>query len=121
LEWVVDKILFYSGSSQDSIFEVLWKAGDITWLLYIQIKHLNTLKGLQGVGDINFLPSRNEKPPHQDPQVFLGAISPCEPQDYKNKPGFIFNCLLSFPRKFLPYLIAVRATAGGADEQRCVV
>jgi len=29
-EWAVDKILSHSGSSQDSVFEVLWKAGDIT-------------------------------------------------------------------------------------------
>lgn len=26
-EWAVDKILSHSGSSQDSVFEVLWKAG----------------------------------------------------------------------------------------------
>ena len=33
-EWTVDKILSHSGSKENSIFEVLWRAGDITWLTY---------------------------------------------------------------------------------------
>ena len=89
-EWAVDKILSHSGSSQDAVFEVLWKAGDITWLPYLQIEHLNALKeylDLQGVENINILPAGKGNPPHQDPQVFLGAMSPfASPQDYKTTP-----------------------------------
>ncbi|KIM36738.1 hypothetical protein M413DRAFT_56048, partial [Hebeloma cylindrosporum] len=58
-EWAVDKILSHSGSSQDSVFEVLWKAGDITWLPYLQIEHLHALKeylDLQGAESIDSLP-----------------------------------------------------------------
>jgi len=90
-EWAVDKIISHSGSSQDAIFEVLWKAGDITWLPYLQIEYLNALKvylDLQGVENINVLPNGKGKPPHQDPQVFLGSIlSYILPQSYKTNLG----------------------------------
>jgi hypothetical protein len=90
-EWAVDKILSHSGSSQDTIFEVLWKAGDMTWLPYLQIEHLNALKeylDLQGVDNINVLPAGKGNPPHQDPQVFLGAVSSgAPPQNYKMNLG----------------------------------
>ena len=86
-EWAVDKILSHSGSSQEAIFEVLWKAGDITWLPYLQIEHLNALKeylDLQGVEDIDLLPAGKGKPPHQDPQIFSGSMVPYfMPQSYK--------------------------------------
>ncbi|KDR69985.1 hypothetical protein GALMADRAFT_34525, partial [Galerina marginata CBS 339.88] len=29
-EWAVDKILSHSGAKKDAVFEVKWKAGDIT-------------------------------------------------------------------------------------------
>ncbi|KDR69686.1 hypothetical protein GALMADRAFT_33709, partial [Galerina marginata CBS 339.88] len=29
-EWAVDKILTHSGSKTDSVFEIKWKAGDVT-------------------------------------------------------------------------------------------
>ena len=82
-EWAVDKILSHSGSSQDSIFEVLWKAGDITWLPYLQIEHLNALKeylDLQGAENINSLSSGNGNPPRNNPQLFLGSIFSQNPQ-----------------------------------------
>jgi len=89
-EWAVNKILSHSGSSQDAVFEVLWKAGDITWLPYFQIEHLNALNeylDLQGVEDINTLPAGKGNLPHQDPQVFLGILTPfAPPQDYKTNP-----------------------------------
>ena len=40
-EWAVDKILSHSGSKENSIFEVLWRAGDVTWLPYHHVSHLN--------------------------------------------------------------------------------
>ncbi|EIN11348.1 hypothetical protein PUNSTDRAFT_63138 [Punctularia strigosozonata HHB-11173 SS5] len=31
-EWAVDQILLHKGRGQSAVFEVKWKAGDITWL-----------------------------------------------------------------------------------------
>jgi len=106
-EWAVDRILSHSGSSRDAVFEVLWKAGDITWLSYTQIEHLNALKeyiDLQGADNIDLLPTGKGKPPYQDPQIFLGSISPCntshtykygmEPS-WDSLPEFPNYCLLS--------------------------
>ncbi|KAF9470999.1 hypothetical protein BDN70DRAFT_766601, partial [Pholiota conissans] len=42
-EWAVDKILSHSGSKENAIFEIQWKAGDITWLPYSQIQDLQAL------------------------------------------------------------------------------
>ncbi|KIM49070.1 hypothetical protein M413DRAFT_59436, partial [Hebeloma cylindrosporum] len=57
-EWAVDKILSHSGSKEDSLFEILWKAGDITWLTFSQVEHLNALTvyfealGIDKIGDL---------------------------------------------------------------------
>ena len=64
-------------SGLDAVFEVLWKAGDVTWLPYYQIEHLQALDAyldLLGVEFIGKLPSGKGKPPCNDAQVFLGAI-----------------------------------------------
>ena len=76
-EWAVDKIISHAGSGLDAEFEVLWKAGDVTWLPYYQIEHLQALDAyldLLGVEFIGKLPSGKGKPPRNDAQVFLGAI-----------------------------------------------
>ena len=39
-EWAVERILSHAGASTDSIFEIKWASGDITWLPYYQITHL---------------------------------------------------------------------------------
>jgi hypothetical protein len=108
-EWAVNKILSHAGSSHDAIFEVLWKARDITWLPHLQIEHLNALKeylDLQGVDNIGVLPTGKGKPPHQDPQVFMGAVSLITPpQNYKMNLGACLmplNSLSQLPIKTLP-------------------
>jgi hypothetical protein len=76
-EWAVDKILSHSGSKENSIFEILWLAGDITWLPYHQISHLNAIPvyfDLLGVSGISELPKGHGKPPTEDPQVFNGQL-----------------------------------------------
>ena len=73
-EWVVDRIKSHSGTKSNAIFEVLWKSGDITWLPYYQITHLQVLTdyfGLLGVSKISKLPNGLGRPPVDDPQVFL--------------------------------------------------
>ena len=78
-EWAVDQIKSHSGAKTDATFEILWKSGDITWLPYYQITHLQALTDyldLIGVKKISKLPSGHGRPPMDDPQVFLGLISP---------------------------------------------
>ena len=73
-EWVVKIIISHARSA---VFKVLWKAGDVTWLPYYQIVHLQALDAyfdLLGVEFIKKLPSGKGKPPHNDAQVLLGAI-----------------------------------------------
>ena len=66
------------------IFEVHWKSGDVTWLPYYQITHLQALTDyleLIGVSQISNLPNGSGRPPVDDPQVFLGSISVISPLD----------------------------------------
>lgn len=42
-EWAVDHIKSHSKAKTDAIFEILWKLGDVTWLPYYQITHLQAL------------------------------------------------------------------------------
>jgi len=39
-EWAVDKILSHAGSDEKAVFEVKWKAGDVTWLPFSHVEHL---------------------------------------------------------------------------------
>lgn len=75
-KWAVDKILAHAGSKTEARFKILWKAGDITWLPYAQIAHLNTLKEyleLFNISDIHSLPPGTEYiPPELDSQLLLG-------------------------------------------------
>jgi len=42
-EWAVEKIVTHLGSMENTVFQVQWKTGDVTWLPYYQIAHLNVL------------------------------------------------------------------------------
>jgi hypothetical protein len=75
-EWTVDKILSHSGSGEESAFEIKWKAGDITWLPYNHVNHLQALSDyldLLGVDSISLLPTGNGK----SPEIFIGYIGVC--------------------------------------------
>jgi len=72
-EWAVDKIISHGGSKDNALFEVLWKSGDITWLPYSEIHHLNALNEyleLMGADSIHNLPLGSGKPPSDDPQIY---------------------------------------------------
>ncbi|KAG6896122.1 hypothetical protein C0992_010197 [Termitomyces sp. T32_za158] len=76
-EWPADKIISHAGSKSTAIFEVLWRAGDKTWLPYNQVQELDILSPYleaQGVENIHELPTSSGKPPTNDPQVFLGSL-----------------------------------------------
>jgi len=65
-ELAVDKILAHLGSGEESVFQIQWKAGDITWLPYYQITHLYALPiylDLLGVDNISKLPKGQGTPP----------------------------------------------------------
>jgi hypothetical protein len=77
-EWAVDKIRTHAGSREISIFKIVWKSGDVTWLPYYQIRHLQALETyleLMGVDDESKLVTGKGKPPQGDLQIYLGAIS----------------------------------------------
>ena len=76
-EWAVDRIKSHSGSKTDAVFEIIWKSGDITWMPYYQITHLQALTDyldLLGVSRISKLPPGPGQPPSDDPQVFSGSM-----------------------------------------------
>jgi hypothetical protein len=77
-EWAVDLIRSHAGSGEDSIFEILWKSGDVTWMPLYQIQHLQAFETYLesiGVSDASKLLPGKGNPPREDPQVFLGAMS----------------------------------------------
>ena len=77
-KWAVDQFLSHSGSGTNSIFKVKWASGDITWLPYYQVTHLQALTeylNLVGVQKISQLPKGSGMPPLNNPQIFVGAIS----------------------------------------------
>ena len=43
-EWTVDLIETHTGKGRTTLFKVLWKSGDYTWLPYDKIEHLEALK-----------------------------------------------------------------------------
>jgi hypothetical protein len=77
-EWAVDVIRSHSGSGETSIFEIKWKSGDVTWMPFYQIRHLQAFDAyleLMGVDNASKLVAGKGKPPQDDPQVFLGVMS----------------------------------------------
>ena len=77
-EWAVERILSHHGARTEASFKILWKSGDVTWLPYYQITHLQALTDyleLLGVRKIIKLPKGTGWPPQDDPQVFVGFIT----------------------------------------------
>ena len=92
-EWAVDKILSHSGVQEDAIFEILWKAGDITWLPYYQITHLEALNHYMealGVNDISRLPRGQGRLPTTDLQISIGMIE-VSSAEYQLKENYILS------------------------------
>ncbi|KDQ25863.1 hypothetical protein PLEOSDRAFT_1025619, partial [Pleurotus ostreatus PC15] len=42
-EWAVKEIRSHSGSNSDAMFEIEWSSGDLTWMPFHEIKHLQAL------------------------------------------------------------------------------
>ena len=95
-EWAVNRILSHAGSKEDSIFEIKWKSGDVTWLPHYQITHLQALTDyldLLGINEITDLPSGSGQAPREDPQVFLETIF------YHPQPTTVSECSDAFSVK----------------------
>lgn len=76
-EWAVDKFIGHSSSGKQSTFEVLWKSGDITWMPFDSVTHLDALHAYfeaLGIMRIEELGPGKSKPPMNDPQVFLASM-----------------------------------------------
>ncbi|KAL5512107.1 hypothetical protein ACEPAG_3628 [Sanghuangporus baumii] len=76
-EWVVESIDAHSGKGTDSLFKVVWKAGDHTWLPYEKVKHLealNTYLEVLGADSIENLPMGNDEPDTDDPQITVHTV-----------------------------------------------
>lgn len=108
-EWAVDRILSHANSGTDSVFEIMWKSGDVTWMPYYQITHLQALTDYLDLfreSKIKNLPKGTGKPPQDDPQIFLGAVSPFSPtipistspvsQSLKSKLSTFAKTIVSF-------------------------
>ncbi|KAL7284496.1 hypothetical protein ACG7TL_001787 [Trametes sanguinea] len=75
-EWAIDRIVSHKGRGSSAVFEVLWKAGDRSWVPLSTLENLPALQNyleLLGVGGVGSLPVGDGKPPPDDPQLFLGA------------------------------------------------
>ena len=86
-EWAVDRIRSHSGAKSDALFEILWKSGDITWLPYYQITHLQALTDyleLIGVRKISKLPNGLGRPPTDDPQIYVGSLDLYSPSGHSS-------------------------------------
>ena len=101
-EWTVDRILSHSGSGTDSIFEIKcqWESGDIMWLPYYPITHLQAFTDyweLLGQTQVSKLLNGTGHPPLDDSQIFIGHLAPSSP-NYHCLPFtalFPFKCSLN--------------------------
>jgi hypothetical protein len=77
-EWAIDRILLRKGAKEDATFEVRWLAGDITWLPYLPVSHLDAIAeyfDLLGISTVNELTDGRGTPPRDGPQIFLGGLT----------------------------------------------
>ena len=75
-EWEVERVLAHIGSKDNTIFQVRWKTGEISWLPYHQVAHLVAIADYLeavGVSSISVLTEGNRSPP-DDPQLFAGSL-----------------------------------------------
>ncbi|KAJ8507317.1 hypothetical protein ONZ45_g10305 [Pleurotus djamor] len=75
-EWAVQEIKSHSGMGTDSIFEVSWKSGDVTWLPYHEVANLDALQDYLEVLDVENIKSlpRGSGSPPDDPQIHVSSI-----------------------------------------------
>lgn len=88
-EWAVDRILLHSGQGRDSLFEVKWKSGDVTWLQYTEVNHLEPLKSYleaMGISKNRNLKKGSGTEPDFDEDVRTAAVYVLMPYRMKAPP-----------------------------------
>jgi hypothetical protein len=86
-EWAVDRIVSHYGRRTESLFQILWKTGDKTWMSYDQARSLTALPQYletQGISDIKELGYGLGQPPNHEEALMAGSIS-IEASDKKNE------------------------------------
>ena len=77
-KWAAEQIVAHRRTKTNTMFEVLWKAGDKSWMTYDQVKELNLIVPyleLLGLETIQELTDQGKgEPPLDDLQVFLGYL-----------------------------------------------
>jgi hypothetical protein len=107
-EWSVLHVKSHSRQRQNTLFEIEWKSGNVTWLPYHKVDHLTALtqylKAL-GMKSIDELGSSNVISPQIDEQVMLGHMEievfnnqEDELRQYSREPNFS-----SFPTLGSPF------------------
>ncbi|KAJ3487529.1 hypothetical protein NLI96_g3480 [Meripilus lineatus] len=77
-EWIVDRIVSHSGKGTEAEFEVQWSTGDVTWVPYHDVKHLQAFEeycealGIQKIGQLGA--KKDKKQPQPTPQMSAGSI-----------------------------------------------
>lgn len=77
-EWQVNSILSHRGTGKNAEFQVEWKTGDVTWLSYDQVSHLDALGeylDLLGLANITGLMPRDKESSRDDPRLDVRALS----------------------------------------------
>jgi hypothetical protein len=98
-EWAVEEILSHHGTQGDTIFEIKWKTGNITWLPSHEVSHLQALKNYldaQGVEQINQLPPGKGNPPLDESQIVINLIE-FKPNNTRLPPKKLLKYSLKFP------------------------
>lgn len=76
-EWAIDKIISHSRKGRRSLFEVRWKAGDVTWMPYEPVRELTALDSYLeacGTSSIDGLDTGRGNPPNVDPPVSVFSV-----------------------------------------------
>ncbi|KAG6859831.1 hypothetical protein C0995_003308, partial [Termitomyces sp. Mi166 len=77
-EWAAEHIVVHHGTQTNAMFEVLWKAGDKSWMNYEQVRELDLLTpylellGLEKIEDLT--DKEVGQPSWNDPQIYLGKL-----------------------------------------------
>lgn len=72
----MDAIVDHQGKGINSVFQILWKAGDRTWAPYREVAHLMAMERyceLMGVGDPHDLPVKRDRAERDEGDVALSS------------------------------------------------
>jgi hypothetical protein len=104
-EYVIERILDHVGSGCEVCFKIKWKDGDIIWLPYHKISHLNTvMEYLEAIGinSVLGLHDKGEWVVEADEQVELGNISIGTIRNFQLEKNSVPRKIFVWTLPFLP-------------------